>query len=297
MFSRTPLALGLVLMMSLIFTLPVFAGGWAVITLDELPTNVKAGESFTVGFTVLQHGKTPMTGLYPTITIILSKDEHFVVNAEPEGKPGHYTATLNIPKEGDWEWSIQAFTMDQPMPVLSVTAPVAGAASQTVVNSEPVSTSISLISIVRVSALGVGLAGLVFVFRRKSRLAVAWTVLSLLVALGSFISVAVVPAVEARSKSSSEVINDSSISKVELGRQLFVAKGCITCHMNNKLTSNSDYWTIDMGAPNLTSFSASPEALRLRLNDPSSVKSDTQMPNLNLADNEIEALITFINSE
>jgi cytochrome c1 len=47
----------------------------------------------------------------------------------------------------------------------------------------------------------------------------------------------------------------------------------------------------------LSNFSASPEALRLRLKDPASVKSDTWMPNLNLSDAEIEALIAFINSK
>ena len=52
-----------------------------------------------------------------------------------------------------------------------------------------------------------------------------------------------------------------------------------------------------MGAPNLSKFSASPEALRLRLKDPASVKSDTNMPNLDLAEDEIEALIAFINSK
>ena len=84
--------------------------------------------------------------------------------------------------------------------------------------------------------------------------------------------------------------------EVELGGQLFVAKGCIACHANNKVENASDYWRTDAG-PNLTTFSASPEALRLRLKDPSSVKSDTQMPDLNLSEFEIEALIVFINSK
>ncbi len=55
--------------------------------------------------------------------------------------------------------------------------------------------------------------------------------------------------------------------------------------------------TIDMGAPDLSKFSASPEALHLRLKDPASVKSDTMMPNLELKETEIEALIAFINSK
>ena len=90
---------------------------------------------------------------------------------------------------------------------------------------------------------------------------------------------------------------DASISQVELGRQLFIAKGCITCHVNSKATRDSEYWTIEMGAPNLSNFSASPEILFLRLKDPAAAKSDTKMPDLSLKKTEIEALIAFINSK
>src|SRR5512145_1930884 len=119
MFTRIRNAWWLALLLSLLFVVPVFAGGWAVITLDELPTNVVAGEPLTIGFTVLQHGRTPLDGLAPTITANLYKEQEFVVHAEPGDKPGHYTATLTFPKEGEWRWSIQAF-MDQPMPMLTV---------------------------------------------------------------------------------------------------------------------------------------------------------------------------------
>jgi hypothetical protein len=52
-----------------------------------------------------------------------------------------------------------------------------------------------------------------------------------------------------------------------------------------------------MGATNLSNFSANPEVLFMRLKDPASVKSDTQMPNLELRQEEIEALVAFINSK
>ncbi|HSG44422.1 MAG TPA: hypothetical protein VLA72_14830 [Anaerolineales bacterium] len=71
MFSRSRIALVLALLLSLILAAPVFAGGWAIISLDELPTKVVAGEPFKVGFTVLQHGQTPMTGLSPTVSASL----------------------------------------------------------------------------------------------------------------------------------------------------------------------------------------------------------------------------------
>jgi mono/diheme cytochrome c family protein len=275
--------------------IPAFAGGWAVITLDELPAGVVAGEPLTVGFTVLQHGRTPMDGLDPTITATLPKSESLVVHAKPEGETGHYTATLTFPTAGNWNWSIQAFSMEQTMPALSVAASLAAPVSQQPV---AVTAPISGVSIIRILALVIGLAGLVVAYQRKSRLAAGLTVVCLLVGLGSFVTGSSVPeSVEAQSKSSAEAAGDPSISQVELGRQLFLAKGCITCHSNSKAAGKSEYWTIDNGAPNLSKFSASPEALRLRLRDPASVKSDSQMPNLDLKETEIEALIAFINSK
>src|SRR5688572_22466504 len=68
MLSKSSISAGLALLLALILTIPVFSGGWAVITLDELPTDVVAGEPLTIGFTVRQHGIRPMDGLDPTVT-------------------------------------------------------------------------------------------------------------------------------------------------------------------------------------------------------------------------------------
>lgn len=298
MNSKFKNSLVLALTLALVLVLPVLAGGWAVITLDELPTGVVAGEPFTVGFTVLQHGKTPMAGLDPVI-IARSGDEKVTVFVKEEGKPGHYAVDITLPNEGEWEWTIQAFSMEQKMPVLSVAAPAVASASAPVVKAQPEEAStVSPILIVRALALGIGLVGLVFAFRRKSRFAVALTALCLLVGVGSFAVGSAVPAVETESESAVQVASDESISQVELGQRLFVAKGCITCHSNAKVPNSYDYWTINPeGATNLTNFSASPEILRIRLKDPSAAKSDTQMPNLGLSEIEIEALIAFINSK
>ncbi|MDQ3005279.1 MAG: cytochrome c [Chloroflexota bacterium] len=297
MFSKFRSALLLVLIFMFAFAIPVFAGGWAVITLDELPAGVVADEPYTIGFTVLQHGKTPMAGLSPTVTARMEKGDMLTFQAESEGKPGHYMAALTFPTDGEWEWSIQAFTMDMKMPVLNVSAAGAASVTQPIVKSETQPASISPWLIIRVVAFALVLAGLVMVFRRRNRMAVALTGLCLLVGITSFIMESAVPQVEAQGKSVSEAMVDSSVSQVELGRQLFLAKGCITCHVNNKAASNSEYWTIEMGATNLSNFNASPEILFLRLKDPAAAKSDTQMPNLGLKETEINALIAFINSE
>jgi mono/diheme cytochrome c family protein len=298
MFTRIRIALGLALLLSLLVAVPAFAGGWAVIVLDELPSNIVAGQPATIGFTVLQHGRSPMDGLEPRIIANLFKEQEIVVHAEPDGEPGHYTASLTFPKEGEWRWFIEAFTMKQLMPMLTVAAPMGKTEGQPAVESEPVaSPAVSPLIVVRLSALAVGVAGSALIFRRRTRLALGLVVVSLLVGVGSFAAALAVPEVEAQSPSSPKVESEAApISQEELGEQLFIAKGCIACHSNSKVANSYGYMTTDVG-PNLTKFSASPEALRLRLKDPASVNSATQMPNLNLSETEIEALIAFINSK
>lgn len=291
MISRFRILVGMALLLSLAIAVPVFAGGWAVITVDDLPVNATAGEPLTIGFTVLQHGKTPTSGLSPTIAFTLPKEKQFSVIAEEDDK-GHYTASVTFLKEGEWEWTVNAF-MEQPMPAISVAAaPVVTEPSQPAVQTE----AIPYVLIVRVLTFGLALIGAFFAFRTKSRLTMGLTALCLMVGFASFIPGSAVPKVEAQDVPTAQPAVESSITQVELGRRLFIAKGCITCHVNNKVVS-SQYMTIEMGAPNLSNFSASPEALFLRLKDPASVKADTQMPNLGLSEVEIEALIMFINSK
>jgi mono/diheme cytochrome c family protein len=285
MFPRFRIALSLALLVTVALAVPAFAGGWAVITLDKLPSGVVAGEPFEIGFTVLQHGKTPMADLAPTITASLSKSDTFVVNAKPEGATGHYAATLTFPKQGNWGWSIQAFTMDQAMPELSVATPNANSVNQPAANTQPG----TMLLIVRVSAFIFGLMSLALAYQRKSRLAMGLGVFCLLVGGASFVTGSNLPVrVEAA---------DSSVSQVELGRQLFIAKGCITCHVNTRASLGADYWTLDMGAPNLSKFSADAGYLDKWLFNPSALKPATQMPNLHLSENERAALIAFINSK
>jgi hypothetical protein len=290
MLTKFRIPLLLAILLSLVWTIPALAGGWAVITLDELPSGAVAGEPLTVGFTVRQHGRTLMTGLYPKITAI-SGGEKLVFPAKAEGGQGHYTATMTLPKEGDWQWAVEAFTMYQPMPALKVAA-VGTAVAPPPVEEPPVADLIP----VGFAVLAMGILVAVIGFRQKSRPIMILTAICLLTGFALLV-VGTGVAASADAKAKSEVPSDSSLSQVDVGRQLFVAKGCITCHSDSKASGSSDYMTISMGAPDLSKFSASPEALRLRLKDPTQVKSDTMMPNLDLREAEIEALIAFINSK
>jgi hypothetical protein len=91
----------------------VLAGGWAVITLDEMPGEVRAGEPWTVGFTVLQHGQTPVHILddgTPIEARLIATNpatgERVNVIAEPTGESGHFTVEITFPSEGEWTWTI-----------------------------------------------------------------------------------------------------------------------------------------------------------------------------------------------
>jgi mono/diheme cytochrome c family protein len=175
------------------------------------------------------------------------------------------------------------------MPALQVAAPGAGKTDQPARQSERITAAVPPPVILRGLALAIGLGSLILAYQRRSRLAVALTVAAVAVGAASFLTGSAVPAVEAQS--------DASLSQVEVGRQLFVAKGCITCHTNRRVDPGSHYWTIEMGAPDLSTYSSSPEILFTRLKDPAAAKSDTKMPNLELKKTEIEALVAFLNAK
>lgn len=295
--KRTIFVIGLTLLLAMAFTIPALAGGWAVITLDELPGQVEANQPLEIGFMVRQHGVTPLGGESPVIRAHLAgSTESVIVEAHEEGEVGHYVATLTLPQTGEWEWSIQAFTGTQPMPALTVVDP-ALVASEAV---KPAPNSLSLF------AAGVGMLGVIgglLALQRKVRWAAAFVVIGLLVSGAGFASAAGQPKADATlaphgSAGESEVKEVSVISpvsQVELGRDLFIAKGCMMCHSHNE-TNKIREFGVDMG-PDLTNLTASPEYLRVWLKDPSAAKSTAQMPTLGLSDSEIDALIAFINDK
>jgi cytochrome c2 len=165
-----------------------------------------------------------------------------------------------------------------------------------VVKPEPATASLSSLLIVRILAFGVGIVSLLLAHQRKSRLVGVLAAFSLLVAMSTFFMGTTLEAA-AQTKELDKTSSQSSLSQVEMGRQLFLAKGCITCHYNDRAANRSAYWRIEMGAPDLSNYSSSQEVLFIRLKDPAATKSDTKMPNLELKKTEIEALIAFINSK
>jgi len=87
-----------------------YLGGWAVITVDDLPDYVTVGQPVKLSFMVRQHGMTLLDGLSPRIQARSGSTEA-VSDATPVGLlpgRGHYTATVVLPKAGDWTLTIRS---------------------------------------------------------------------------------------------------------------------------------------------------------------------------------------------
>jgi hypothetical protein len=87
------------------------------------------------------------------------------------------------------------------------------------------------------------------------------------------------------------------LSEVERGRRLFVAQGCVTCHVHRALEITGQFST---WGPDLTDRRLPAEYVARFLADPS-IKPATlggmQMPNLDLRAKEIAPLVAFLTAE
>jgi cytochrome c551/c552 len=213
--TRTPFRLTLA-GLALLPTVAHHAGGWAVITVDELPDYVVAGEPVKLAYTVRQHGMTPLGGL--TRGQVTARAGDLEVRAAPTalGEKGRYAATLTLPRAGDWAITIESGFMDSRTTLLPLTA----VASRT----------------------------------------------------------APLP----------------PLPEAERGRRLFVAKGCVTCHVRGELGGE-----VDVG-PALTGRRYPADYLAKFLADPTIATArqagSPRMPNLQLKQAEIAALVAFINA-
>jgi hypothetical protein len=114
MARRSTVALAVVVLALLALAAPALAGGWAVVTLDALPREVRAGQSLQIGFMVRQHGKTPtnqdLNGkpLAPVLTAAKQGAPAETIRAEArqQGPAGHFVVDLTFPSAGTWAWQI-----------------------------------------------------------------------------------------------------------------------------------------------------------------------------------------------
>jgi YtkA-like len=86
---------------------PASAGGWATVGLDSVPDGIRAGEAWVVRLTVLQHGRTPLEGIEPTLTI--SKAGGGATRtfaAARTARAGVYRTSVVFPSAGSWRYVV-----------------------------------------------------------------------------------------------------------------------------------------------------------------------------------------------
>jgi hypothetical protein len=177
----------LIIVLLLALVPAVLAGGWAVITLDEAPGNIEAGKPWMIGFTVLQHGQTPVhkldvnSPIEPELVATnLKNGQRVVAQATPTEEIGHFVVEVTFPSEGEWEWTIYPTplagdTVFEPLTVLPAVQPAAaGSAAAHAVATVPAVEDGPPISVaLRWGALALALAAVaLFVLQGRRREAV-----------------------------------------------------------------------------------------------------------------------------
>ena len=175
MLRRSLLALAAALSLLFWAAAPTLAGGWAVTTLDAVPADLGAGQTYPIGYTIRQHGQRPFPGAETGIRIAAEDGRTQAFRARPEGEPGHYVAEVRFPAAGVWRWEVdQGPFAPQPLGTVRVSS-AAVQAAPTPVDERP-STALALLRVaLAVAALG---ASALFVarltaFARRARGGVA----------------------------------------------------------------------------------------------------------------------------
>lgn len=308
---------GLIMGVALIFSLLVMAvpatlaGGWAVVTLDELPIEVVTGQPLKIGFMIRQHGRTPW--VYDQVMVNathLQSHEKISVEAKANGALGHYEATLKFPQAGTWRWGIESglMPMQQPMPDLivldsvsakNVNANTALPDEKAALNTGRGERSSAPLAVGVTGAAG-AIGALLLWLRARTPLALALLTVTAVTSAVGF-GLAANPAALSMTKIEYERVANlpdppMATASIELGQALFVAKGCIVCHQHDSVSDIRRLYGLEdfsLG-PNLPTLITDPQLLHTWLKDPSALKPETDMPNLELKQPEIEALIAFL---
>ena len=125
MNSRSVIQFALSLMTLFAIVIAAYAGGWAVITVNEFPDHGVAGQPLNLTFTIRQHGMTLLSGLEPSVRATAPGGLVAKAAAVARREPGVYSAALTLPKPGDWTITIASgFGVSElTLPTLKVIAP------------------------------------------------------------------------------------------------------------------------------------------------------------------------------
>ena len=192
-------------------------GGWAVVSVDNLPEYFVAGKPLVLTFWVRQHGTRPLGDLKPTV---VARSGLRTVHATAWQTPteGSYRVSITVPKAADWEITID---------------PEFGPSKAKLLPLKAIDATHTV----------------------------------------------------------------AALSAADRGRQLFAAKGCVSCHVHRAVDIQTP---MQAGAPDLSDRRFAADYLTKFLADPSIKPPSTNagsMPNPVLRAPEIASLVAFINSE
>jgi hypothetical protein len=102
----------------------VAMGGWAVVTVKDLPEYFVAGQQYTIEFQVRQHGRTLLSGLRPQLVIASPGGREVSVPAVARPAEGTYAVTFTAPAAGQVRFTIRSGFMNTelrlyPQPVVA----------------------------------------------------------------------------------------------------------------------------------------------------------------------------------
>ena len=86
----------------------VAMGGWAVVTVKDLPEYFVAGQQYTIEFQVRQHGRTLLSGLRPQLVIESAATRDVVIPAVARSAAGTYAVTFTAPAAGEVQFTIRS---------------------------------------------------------------------------------------------------------------------------------------------------------------------------------------------
>ncbi len=81
------------------------AGGFATASVESPPDEIAAGQVWKARVTIKQHGRTPLDGLQPAVTIRQGETAK-TFPAEPTGETGVYVARVEFPSAGAWRYEV-----------------------------------------------------------------------------------------------------------------------------------------------------------------------------------------------
>ncbi|HLA16900.1 MAG TPA: hypothetical protein VJZ72_08355 [Candidatus Limnocylindrales bacterium] len=104
---RTLVATLVASLAALLLASVAFGGGWAHIQPDQATFEPPAGRPTEFGFTVLQHGQTPVSWVHPSVVVTdLMAGSSRTYPATQSGPEGHFVASITLASPGLHTWEV-----------------------------------------------------------------------------------------------------------------------------------------------------------------------------------------------